>query len=171
MASGSQEEAFAVIDAEAVKTARILCTPPPFWSAPQEELALTGSSQNLALPAVTVADIPSGAIFVIVKALFKFRMVENHTYAGTNALEGATSIQVKETSAGSFTNAITFVDALFTLAQDTREGGDVIVGAIDVATEVDANDGYSFQWTSAEAEEIGLKFNEIQMGLLVTYSL
>lgn len=160
MAVGSQAEGFAQ-----------QYTSMDFWSASQEEVALTGASQDPGLPAVEVADLPSGATVVRAIAMFKFRTIENHTHAGTNALEGATSIQVKETDAGSYTNAITFVDAQFGLAATTREGGDVIIGAIDVATEVDANDGYSFQWTSAEAEETGINFNGVQMGLRIWYSL
>ncbi len=156
--------------ATVAKQNRVLCSM-DFWSASQEEVALTGAGGNKALPAVEVAEIPSGATIVRVIAMFKFRMIENHTYAGTNALEGATSIQVKETDAGSYTNAITFVDAQFGLAQVTREGGDFIIGTIDIASEVDANDGYSFQWTSAEAEETGINFNDVQMGLRVWYSL
>lgn len=152
------------------KQERVLCSV-DFWSASQAEVALTGGPTSPTLPAVEVAEIPDGAEIVRVIAMFKFRMVENHTFDGTNALEGATSIQVKETDTGNFTNAITFVDAQFGLAKETREGGDIIIGAIDIAAEVDANDGYSFQWTNAEAEETGIKFNDVQMGLRVWYLL
>lgn len=142
-----------------------------FWSEPQEEVQLTGTAGDKALPDVIVADLPSGAIVVRAIALFKFRMVDNNTYAGSNALEGAQHIQVKETAAGSFTNAISFVDAMFTLAQDTREGGDVIIGDHDIAGEVDGNDTYDVQWTSAEAEENYLNFNDVQVGLRIWYKM
>ncbi|KKL11645.1 hypothetical protein LCGC14_2543690, partial [marine sediment metagenome] len=60
-----------------------------FWSLPQEEVALTVAAGDKALPSVTVADLPGTATIVRAIAMFKFRMVENHTYAGVNSLDGA----------------------------------------------------------------------------------
>ena len=142
-----------------------------FWSLPQEEVALTGTAGDKSLPSTTVADLPSGATVVRAIAMFKFMAIEAITFAGTNALEGAQEIQVKESGAGSFIDAINFVDAQYGLAQDTREGGDVIIGAIDVSAEVDENDTYAFQWDEAEAEETGINFNDVQCGLRIWYSL
>ncbi len=140
-----------------------------FWSLPQEEVALTGTAGDKSLPSVVVAGLPSGATVVRAIAMFKFRAIEAITFAGTNALEGAQEIQVKENASGSFIDAINFVDAQFGLAQDTREGGDTITGAIDVKGEVDANDTYAFQWDEAEAEETGINFNDVQTGLRIWY--
>ncbi|GAI83426.1 unnamed protein product [marine sediment metagenome] len=104
--------------------------------------------------------------------MFKFRMIENHTYAGANALDGAQAIQVRPT-AGAYTDAINFVTGQFALAQDTREGGDVIIGAIDIAGsgKVEANGVYDFQWDEAWAEETGINFNDVQVGLRIWYSV
>ena len=141
-----------------------------FWSVPQEEVAITGVAGDKALPSVVVAEIPGTIVRAI--AMFKFRMIESHTYAGGNSLAGAQEIQVKETAAGDWVDAINFVDTQFTLAQDTREGGDIIIGAIDVSTvEVDGNDTYNFQWDEAVAQQDGIKFNDIQVGLRIWYSV
>ncbi len=142
-----------------------------FWSLPQEEVALSGIAGDKSLPSVDVADLPDGATIVRAIAIFKFRTIENHTYAGINKLDGAQEIQVKENAAGSYIDAINFVDDQFTLVQDAREGGDVIIGAIDVSAEVDGNDTYAFQWDEAIADEDGIKFNDIQMGLRILYSV
>jgi len=137
-----------------------------FWSLPQEEVALTVAAGDKALPSVTVADLPGTATIVRAIAMFKFRMVENHTYAGVNSLDGAQEIQV----AGAV-DAINFVDTQFTLAQDTREGGDVIIGAINIAATVNANGAYAFHWDLAKALQTGINFNDIQMGLRILYSV
>ena len=137
-----------------------------FWSLPQEEVALTVAAGDKALPSVTVADLPGAATIVRAIAMFKFRMVENHTYAGANSLDGAQEIQV----AGAV-DAINFVDTQFTLAQDTREGGDVIIGIIDIAATVNANGAYAFHWDLAKALQTGINFNDVQMGIRIWYSV
>lgn len=137
-----------------------------FWSLPQEEVALTGAAGDKALPSVTVADLPGTATIVRAIAMFKFRMVENHTYAGVNSLDGDQEIQVAASVA-----AINFVDAQFTLAQDTREGGDVVIGVIDIAATVNANGAYAFHWDLAKALQTGINFNDVQMGIRIWYSV
>lgn len=144
---------------------RMLCTM-DFWSLPQEEVALTIAAGDKALPSVTVADLPAGATIVRAIAMFKFRMVESHTYAGVNSLDGAQEIQVAAS-----VDAINFVDTQFTLAQDTREGGDVVIGIIDIAATVNANGAYAFHWDLAKALQTGIKFNDIQMGIRIWYSV
>jgi len=137
-----------------------------FWSLPQEEVAVVQAAGDKGLPSVSVADLPGGATIVRAIAMFKFRMVENHTYAGENKLDGAQEIQV----AGSV-NAINFVDTQFTIAETTREGGDVVMGLIDIATTVSANGAYAFHWDLAKALQTGIKFNDVQMGIRIWYSV
>ena len=137
-----------------------------FWSLPQEEVALTVAAGDKALPSVTVGDLPGGATIVRAIAMFKFRMVENHTYAGVNSLDGAQEIQVE----GSV-DAINFVTGQFTIAETTREGGDVIIGAIDIAATVNANGAYAFHWDLAKALQTGINFNDVQMGIKILYSI
>ncbi len=136
-----------------------------FWSLPQEEVALTIAAGDKALPSVTVADLPGGATIVRAIAMFKFRMVENHTYAGANMLDGAQEIQVAAS-----VDAINFVNTQFTLAESTREGGDVIIGIIDIAATVNANGAYAFHWDLAKALQTGINFNDVQMGIRIWYS-
>ncbi len=148
-----------------VRTDRALYTL-DFWSLPQEEVALTIAAADKGLPSVTVAELPAGATIVRAIAMFKFRMVENHTYAGVNSLDGAQEIQVAAS-----VSAINFVTGQFTLAETTREGGDVIIGLIDIAGTVNANGAYAFHWDLAKALQTGIKFNDIQMGIRIWYSI
>lgn len=148
-----------------------------FWSDPQEEVQVAQAAGTLVItPTVTVADLPGGATIVRAIAMFKFRMVEN-IYAGVNKLDGATDpdtsqvIQVKETAAGAYIDAIKFVDDQFTLADTAREGGDVLIGSIDIAAQVDGNDSYTFQWLLRKADQDFINFNDVQVGLRIWYSV
>ena len=135
-----------------------------------------GAATIVITPTVTIADIPAGATFVIVKAMFKYRMLEN-TYAGVNKLDGATIAgtsqvwQVKETTAGAYVDAINHVDDYNTLADTAREAGDVLPGGINIVAEVNANGNYTFRWLLSKADQDFIKYNDIQVGLVVAYSV
>lgn len=141
-----------------------------FWSLPQEEVQLTNVAGDKALPDVTIADLPAGATITRAIAMFKFRMVEN-TNAAANKLNGAQEIQVRDDTPSAWIDGINFVDDLFSLEGETREGGDVIIGAIDVSGTVDGNDTYNFQWDEAIADLANLQFNDVQVGLRIWYSV
>lgn len=138
-----------------------------WFSASQEEVALTGGAGDKTLPSVTLPNI-TGTI-VHVYAGFKFRMIEN-TNAAANKLNGAQDIQVRVDTPGAWADAINFVDDQFGLAASTREGGDCIIGSIDLVGTVTAfNDVYEFQWDEAVADQANLQFNDVQTFLIVSY--
>lgn len=96
----------------------------------------------------------------------KFRAIENIHATLANEIEAtAQDIEVKESGAGTFTDAIDITQGAYKIAAATREGGDVLIGDIDVKAEVDGDGTYAFQWKSAEATQISLNFNDVQMGL------
>lgn len=140
------------------------------WSAYQEELAVPAAAADQALPDVVVADLPFGAVVVKAIAMFKARTIEN-TYAGVNKLSGAQHIQVRDDTPGTWRDAISFPDDLFTLAPEAREGCDLCMGDHDIAVEVDGNDTYNFQWDEAVADQASILFNDIQVGLKIWYRL
>ena len=162
----------AIADAIQAKTDNLPSKYPlmDFWSLPQEEVYVTNAAGDKSLPSVTVADLPAGATVIRAIAMFKFRSCEEVS-SGVNKLSGAQEIQVKETAAGAYIDAINLVDDQFTLAADAREGGDVFIGAIDVTGEVDGNGTYDFQWDEALADADGIKFNDVQCGLRIWYSI
>ena len=150
-----------------------------FWSDPVEEVAVPAVAATLVtLPSVTIGDLPTGAVIVRAIAMFKARIIEN-TNAGANSLDGATAagvsqvIQVKDSGAGPQTDAINFVDEQFSIAAGPlREGGDVLIGSIDIsgAGVVDANDVYAFRWLLAKAHLLGINFNDCATGIRIYYS-
>lgn len=147
-----------------------------FWSDPQEEVVIPAAAGTLALPSVTIADLPAGAVVVRAIAMIKFRMIDNINGAA-NKLDGATVadtsqvIQVRDDTPGTWRDAINFVDDQFGLAATTRESGDVLIGSPDIAVEVDGNDTYEFQYLLAKADLASINLNDVQTGLRVWYSV
>jgi hypothetical protein len=143
-----------------------------FWSDMMEEIAVTGAQSTIALPTVTVADLPAGAAIVRAIGMFKFRMVEN-TNAGANKLDAAAPlpIQFDDSVATGYITAIDFVDDAFSLGATAREGGDVIIGDNNIAAIVDGNDVYSCRWLDAKADLANIQFNDCQIGLRIWYSV
>jgi hypothetical protein len=150
-----------------------------FWSEPQEEVQLTATQGTKTLPSVTITGLPDGATIAKAVAMFKFRVVENTHATIANKLDGATVantsqvIQVADDTPGTYCDAIDFVDDQFGLTAATREGGDVLMGSLNVsgAGKVDANDGYLFRWLLAKADQINLQFNDVQTGIRIWYSI
>lgn len=141
-----------------------------FWSPSQEEVAITNGAGDKALPSVVVAGIPTGATFVRSVAMFKYRVIEN-TNVAANKLSGAQDIQVNDSAAAGWVDAINFVDDEFGIAASTIQGGDVFIGDENIVARVDGNDTYSFQWDEAVADVANLQFNDVQCGLRIWYSV
>ncbi|MBA7636426.1 hypothetical protein ES703_44044 [subsurface metagenome] len=149
-----------------------------FWSAGLEEVQIGDgvAGATVALPDLTVADLPAGATIVRAIVMFKFRMIEN-TNAAINQLNGATValtsqvIQIRSDAPTAYVDAINFVDDFFELGATTRESGDVIVGTEDVAATVDENDTYNLRWLLARADLDFINFNDCQVGLRIWYSV
>jgi hypothetical protein len=144
-----------------------------FWSDSVEEKAVTAAQVTAAVgAAVVVADLPAGATVVRAIVMMKFRMVEN-TNAAENSLDcgAAQPIQIDDVANTGMRDCIDFVDEQFKIAAETREGGDVLIGDINVADRVDGNDTYDFQWLNAKAHLANIQFNDIQMGIRIYYSI
>jgi hypothetical protein len=155
-----------LVDGIETRTNNLLNTT-TYFSASQEEVALTAGAGDKTLPSVTLPNI-SGTI-VHVYAGFKFRMIENTNVAG-NKLNGAQDIQVRVDTPGAWADAINFVDDQFGLAASTRESGDCVIGNIDLVGTVSAfNDIYEFQWDEGVADVANLQFNDVQTFLIVKY--
>jgi hypothetical protein len=132
-----------------------------FFSPCQIEVVADTSHTDANLPTVTLPDI-AGTI-THVYAGFKFRMIEN-TNAAVNKLSGAQEIQVDTV------DAINFVDDQFGLAASTREGGDCIIGSVDLVATVGAfNHAYAFVWDEPLTDQDALHFNDVQTFLIVSY--
>ncbi|MDD5702305.1 MAG: hypothetical protein PHU23_09690, partial [Dehalococcoidales bacterium] len=141
-----------------------------FWSLPQEEVSVPAVAADLTLPDIVVTGIPAGTTVVRAIAMFKFRIVEN-TNAGVNKLSGNQVIQIRDDSPGAWVDAINLADDMFSLTASTREGGDVIIGAVDVSGVVIGNDTYNLQWHDAVADLASIHFNDVQVGLRIYFNV
>jgi len=147
-----------------------------FWSDPLEEARINAAGITVSLPTVTIDGLPGGAVILRAIAMFKFRMVEN-TNAAANKLNGGTIaatsqvIQVRDDTPCAWGDAINFADDQIGLDGETREGGDVCIGSIDISSIVDGNDGYEFQWLIGRAALDFISFNDVQIGIRVWYSV
>jgi hypothetical protein len=147
-----------------------------FWSDPLEEAQINAAGVTVSLPVVTIDSIPAGATILRAIAMFKFRMVGN-TNAAANKLNGGTAaatsqvIQVRDDTPGAWIDAINFADDQFGLDAETREGGDVCIGSINISSIVSGNDGYEFQWLLGRADLDFISFNDVQVGIRVWYSV
>lgn len=151
---------------------------PTQWSEGKIQVQITAAGATIALPTITIANLPTNATIVEAHLMFKFRMIENK-HAGVNKLNGATDpgvsqvIQIQDDGGGAWTDAITFVDDFFTLASETREGGDVIGGTpnVGVANVVDGNDTYNVQFLLGKADQDFINFDDVQVMLQISYSI
>lgn len=143
-----------------------------YWSALREEIAVTGAQSTIALPTITIADLPGGAAIVIAKLMFFFRAVEN-TFAGVNKLDAAVALpmQVDDAAGTGYVTGIDFVDDAFGFTIASREGGTVVIGDHNIAARVDGNDVYSVRWLNVKADQANLQFNDCQVGLRIFYSM
>ena len=143
-----------------------------FYSDTQASVTLddTGTT-DLSLPSVTIpiASLPNGSSIDIVFCHLKYGSRKD-TSTVDNAINGDQYIQVKESAAGTYTNAIKVVDN--TLPIDVSEaavmGGDVLFGNIDVSSEVAAeNKTYNFQWLNCQVDGNNLILYDVQMTIEV----
>ena len=149
-----------------------------FWSetVDEAEVEIDAAGETKELPAVTIEKIPTGASVLRAVAMFKFRMLGN-TNTSANRLNGGTVpetsqvIQVRDDTPGAWGDAINFVDSQYAIEGETREGGDVCFGTIDVSNIVDGNGVYEFQWLLARPLLNYLLFCDVQMGVRVWYSV
>lgn len=137
-----------------------------FWSDVDDEILLPAAPADTDLPNIVVAGLPSDIALTRVALLLKVRAIENTSALGTNGVNGAQTIKVKESSqlwAAAIT-AINIVDNMWLLAISTRESGDVIVGDNDIKATVSGNGTYNVRWISALVDLANLKLNDVQVG-------
>jgi hypothetical protein len=119
-----------------------------FWGDVDNIITLTTATADVDLPSVVVADIPAGATITRVVGMIRMRAL-NNTNAAVNAINGANAIKVKK-STGAWgvddVDLINITDNIWSTAASTKEGGMLIEGDNDAASEVDANATYNLRF-------------------------
>ena len=145
-----------------------------FWSEPLSEIQIDGTGVTLPLPVVTIDGLPSSVAIVRAVAMLKFRMVGN-TDTNPNNLDGDSMPDLSQViqvgASGMWADAIYFKDRQFGLESETREGGDVCIGSINIASsdKVSGSGVYEFQWLLAKAVSDFIILNDVQIGVRLWY--
>jgi len=139
-----------------------------FPSLLQSSLRLdSAGSSDVSLPSVTIPSsaLPAGHTIDKVFCHLKYGS-RNDSSGADNAIDGTQYIQVKESAAGAYVNAITIVDGTLPIdiSETTVMGGDVVYGTTDVVAQVAAEDKtYNFQWLNSKVLGDYLYLKDIQM--------
>ena len=144
--------------------------PVTFWSEVQATATITGASTDVSLPSVVLPNLTIGTI-VDVRCVLKYRKIDN-PYAGTNAVNGAADVQVKENAAGAYIDAIDIIDNSMQCDASAESGGDVVMGDIDVKAQVAAmNKTYDFKFDEVAADQNNLVLYDVQTGIQVWFQV
>lgn len=99
-----------------------------FWSDVDALITLPGDT---ALPNVVVADIPSDATVIRAILILKYSSKKD-TSSGDNQIT-AGKITSKETTGGTYVDALNLISGEIKVTADTKEGGDVHPGDNDIS--------------------------------------
>ena len=137
------------------------------WSEIQPLVTVDNSGTDQSLPAITIANRPKGVQRAIM--IFKYRAIEDNSGA-ENKLVGD---QVMQASLDGFTtpvDAISLPDSAIDVAASAKEGGDVIMGDLDIKDALPANgDPMDFKWALAKCTAASLLFHDVQVGVRFYY--
>ena len=119
-----------------------------FWSALDDIITLTTATTNVNLPDITIADIPANTTILRVVGMFKCRAF-NNTSVAVNAINTAAVINIKKSTGAWAVDDVALIniaDNIWSTAASTKEGGMLIEGTNDAASEVDANATYNLRF-------------------------
>jgi len=142
-----------------------------WFSDASDVINLPATATDINLSDVVLPNITGTIVRVYVG--IKFRMIENTSASGANAIQGAQNIRIKKSSGAWGTDdiaAINLADNQWTVAASTREGGDIQMGDNDVVSEVDAfNATYNLRFEDADVDYDYLRLNDVQVFLIVEW--
>ena len=116
-------------------------------------------------------EIPTGAVVLRAIVMMKYRAIEDNSGSANGlVLAGTEHIQIDKTG-GTYIDAIKLLASQWQVAGDTRDGGDVLIGNIDVAAEVDGNDTYELKLENADATGGDLLLRDVQTGVRIYFTL
>ena len=143
-----------------------------FWSDIDDIITLTTATADVDLPNVIVADIPANTTIIRTVGMIRIRAM-NNTSVSTNAINGAGLIKVKKSTAAWATddvNLINITDNIWSTSASTKEGGMLIEGDNDAASEVDENATYNLRFNgNIFVDGNNLELIDVAVGLKVYF--
>ncbi len=119
-----------------------------FWSAIDDIITLTTATTNVDLPNIIIADIPTNTTITRVTGMFKCRAF-NNTSVATNAINGASTINIKKSTGVWATDSILLIniaDNVWNTSASTKEGGMLVEGNNNASTKVNTNATYNLRF-------------------------
>lgn len=143
-----------------------------FWSDVDDIVTLTTATTDIDLPNVIIADVPANTTIVRVVGMIKMRAM-NNTNAATNAINGAALVKVKKSTGAWATDDVDLInipDNIWSTSASTKEGGMLIEGDNDAASEVDANATYNLRFNgNIFVDGNNLELIDVAVGLKVYF--
>lgn len=142
-----------------------------WWSVPDADdlITLNASAADEALPNVVIDVLPNGLSVVRAVAMVIVRALENTSgTANSLVLAGSEHIQVRQ-SGGTFIDAIQLVAGEWQLAGITRDGSMILIGSIDISSEVNIAATYNFQIENADVTGASMLLRGPQTGLRLSF--
>jgi len=138
-----------------------------FFSPYQALVTLDTTHTDAALPTVTIPNWTGTVVHVY--AGMKWDWVDN-TKAAANKLSGVQEIQINK-AGGAWTDAINFVDDMFSLPASTlRAGGSLAMGIIDLVGTIDVfNTTAQFQWDEPLTDQDSILLYNVQTFVTILY--
>jgi len=144
-----------------------------FWGDMGDIITLTTATTDVDLPNVVVADIPSGATINRVIGMLRMRAL-NNTAAVVNAINGAAVVNVKKSTGTWGVDDVALInipDNIWSTAASTKEGGMLIEGDNDAASEVDENATYNLRFNgNIFVDANNLELIDVAAGLKVYFT-
>ncbi len=143
-----------------------------FWSIHDACVTITDTESTIALPAVTVADLPCCIVVTRANIMIKWRLTVNTNACNANNLIGdcTPALQVKCDGGCAWVDGHLIVACMLETASCSRESGDVWIGSICVQPTICGNDIYCFRFCQAEAAFNNLELKDMQTGIRVFYT-
>jgi hypothetical protein len=139
-----------------------------FSSDIQATVVLDSSVGDISLPSVTVSEASFPALSKISRVIAAISWRKQVDSSGAvNAIDAAQNIQVRIDTPGTYTNAISIADNSLSTGASATEGGMLIIGNIDIKSEVAGAGTYEFQWDNADVDGDSLTFHDAQTHLIV----
>jgi len=142
-----------------------------FWSEADDEIVLTITTDNHALPPLAVVGIPDGATLVRVVVILKIALIRD-TSGSNNAINGIASLGVDSDYAfGSVATAIIIPDNGWEVivANSKDRAGDVMIGTYDVKSEITGNGTFYAQLRNIACDGNNLKLKDVCWGVRIYF--
>lgn len=136
-------------------------SPVDFWSPVKNGFAVGTVATTIMLGSVALV-IPGSATIQRAVAMLKYRAIDDNS-AADNYLSGAQEIEL--TGLG---NAINLVDVQCFVPASSRDGGDVVIGDIDLSGLISVgSNSYALRWPNSLAFGSSINFYDVQVGIRV----